>query len=74
MKKDAARSIHTGRESAGFFHWADIMRKMDFIIFFKLMNVKRLRLWNQFVARDAVQVFEQLLFFLHAAAQAHAQR
>ena len=36
------------------------------------MNVKRLRLWNQFVARDAVQVFEQLLFFLHAAAQAHA--
>ena len=29
MKKDAARSIHTGRESAGFFHWADIMRKMD---------------------------------------------
>ena len=28
---------------------------------FKLMNVKCLRLRNQFVARDAVQVFEQLL-------------
>ena len=41
LNEDAARSIHTGRESAGFFHWADIMRKMDFIIFFKLMNVEK---------------------------------
>ena len=30
-----------GRCSIHPYHWADIMRKMDFIIFFKLMNVEK---------------------------------
>ena len=42
MKKDAARSIHTGRESAGFFPLGRYYEKMDFIIFFKLMNVEKI--------------------------------
>ena len=42
LNEEGRCSIHPYRPGiCRLFHWADIMRKMDFIIFFKLMNVEK---------------------------------